>query len=65
MKICNKTSVTLFQKLMLNKIKVWRGCTFSGTNLKENFIEAFRKLIVERPFQNKISKFYYRLDEIG
>jgi hypothetical protein len=50
---------------MWNKIKVLRGCTFLGANLKENFIEAFRKLIVERTFKNKISKFYYRLDEIG
>jgi len=50
---------------MLNKIKVLRGCTFLGTNFKENFIGAFKKLIVERTFQNKISKFYYRLDEIG
>jgi hypothetical protein len=50
---------------MLNKIKVLRGCTFLGTNLKENFIEVFRKFIVKRTFKNKFSKIYYRLDEIG
>jgi hypothetical protein len=50
---------------MLNKIKILRGYTFLETNLKENFIKAFRKLIVERKFQKKISKIYYRLDEIG
>jgi hypothetical protein len=53
---------------MLNKIKVLRGCTFLGTNLKENFIEVFRNSLLKEHLKIEFQKFiigWMKLDDDG